>query len=1220
MKTISDTTKLNNDDLWAVLHSTLKDGPTSYLKKSMDNYYDVGIDQIISSYSIEGTVYNKRDRTPEDKEIVSITYDVKISNIRLVTPKVNDKDTGEGITTTPIEALNDEKTYKANIYVDVKIKATAFKKNGTEQVIQDEILNHRLTAVAIMVGSNKCTLYKKPKEALISMHESPSDFQAYFIVNGKEWSIDTIESVCFNMPRIYKNAWKTELARLEFISKPGDHYENSAQIIIRIWNNFQLTIEMVNTNKKQINYPFYLIFRALGWCADAQWVRWILRTGNNEKSTSITDEQMELLLHKCFLADYNLKDSAFSGAINIRHQQDVMEFIAKNQPRDTTYKEKDVDLSKDENLQRAINDFKNRSLDRGIFPHIGTKPEDRDLKAKFLGGLIRQLFEVYIGISPSTDRDSYINSKRVHTPGISLAKAFKTHFNSLAVQVKKQYTRDFRGQPFSNVDVVKSFETSINGADLERLMNQSIKSGNQASLKVNNFRTITNRLSSQLVQRKGAVGTLSTIRTIVSPSAKSSGKSSERAKEMRRVHPSAHNYICEIQSPDSGENVGIPGQPASTTDVTMAGNSIILRKFMDTDTDLIPYSSIHPALVKSMQYGEIRINGYPHSWCKQSYEIVDKYTKLRRSKQIEQRITISWDTTLDIIYFWTDYGRLIRPAIRVVNNQRDWEELGLKEPASDKDFVQGVLITRKHIDDLNKGIITDDDLVDMGIMEWITPSEQIRMCIAPTIKHVINNYKNIMTEYNYVDHPYQMLGLIALAGPGCNMNQTPRNIFETSQIRQTNSESVSNWYYRVDKDTSVQHQLENPVITTITNNYVHCGGANCMVAIMCYSGYNEEDSLIFNQACGESGKFVASYFNNTKVLFERTERMSKPDFSNTLRIKKHFDYSMITSIGHIAQWSKVTKGSVLVSKQRKMPRQMIKEQKAEYIDLSEAYSEEFDAIVHEVIVSKDEDSKTFCKIGTQSYKDIVSGDKFSSRHGQKGICSMTYPASDMPFTESGIHPDIIMNPHAYPSRMTIAQLFEKILGKICAKLGVCRDLSIFRRISITDVMEELKELGMDDKGEERLYCGFNGNWINCKIFMGPVFYQRLQKYVSKSVYSISIGPTDVLTRQPLSGKSKKGGLKMGEMERDTVLSHGAAYFLAQKYFYDADDFEIFICRCGERAIVNRQLQMYRCKNCGDAADISAVASSWTSKLFFDLLSTMSINVIYILDQVTSYEY
>lgn len=1219
MKTISDTTKLTNDDLWTVIHSTLKHGPTNYLKKSMDNYYDVGMDQIISSYKIGGTIYNKRDRSPEDRAILTIEYDVQISNIRLITPRTNDKDTGEGITTTPIEALNDEKTYKGNIFVDVKIKATAHKKDAPDQIIEDQILGHRLTAVAIMVGSNKCTLYKKPKEALISMHEAPSDFHAYFIVNGKEWSIDSIESVCFNIPRIYKNAWKTELARLEFISKPGDHYENSAQIIIRLWNNYQLTIEMVNTNKKQVHYPFYLILRALGWSTDAQWVRWILRKGDNSQANNIIEEQMELMLHKTFMAEYNLKDSAFLNGQNIRHQTDVLEFIAKNQPSDNTYRDKEIDLSKQENLQRAITDFMNRSLDKGVFPHIGTKPEDRDLKGKFLCGLIRQLFEVYLGISSSTDRDSYINSKRIHTPGISLAKAFKTHFNSLIVQVKKQYTRDFKGQPFSNVDLVKSFETSINGADLERLMNQSIKSGNQASLKVNNFRTITNRLSSQLVQRKGAIGTLSTLRTIVSPSAKSSGKSSERAKEMRRVHPSAHNYICEIQSPSDGENVGIPGQPCITTDVTTAGNSIALRNFMDNDPDLIPYGSIHPAQINSLQYGEIRVNGYPHSWCVQSHLIVKKYTKLRRAKQIEQRITISWDSNSDIIHFWTDYGRLIRPAIRVVNNQRDWEELGLKGPATDKDFIQGVLITKKNIEELNKGIITDDELVDLGIMEWISPSEQINMCIAPTIQHVITNQKNIMNEYNYVDHPYQMLGLMALAGPGCNMNATPRNIYETSQIRQTNSESVTNWYYRIDKDTSVQHQLEVPVVTTVTNNYVQTGGANCMVAVMCYSGYNEEDSLIFNEACGESGKFVASYFNNKKVIFERTERMSKPDFSNTLRIKKHFDYSKINASGHIAQWSKVTKGTVLVSKQRKMPRQMIKEQKAEYIDLSEPYTEEYDAYVHEVIVSKDEDSKTFCKIGTQSFKPVNRGDKWSSRHGQKGICSMTYPASDMPFTADGIHPDILMNPHAFPSRMTIGQKFEKVLSKICAKLGICRDLSIFRRISIIDIIEELKVLGMDEKGEERLYCGLNGNHINSMIFFGPVFYQRLQKYVSKSVYSISVGPTDILTRQPLSGKAKKGGLKMGEMERDTVLSHGAAFFLQQKFFYDADDFEIFICRCGERAIVNKQLQMFRCKNCGDAADISAVASSWTSKLFFDLLSTMGINVIYILDQVIKYQ-
>lgn len=1220
-KTITDTSKLNNDDLWTIHHSTLKKGPTHYLKESMNNFYDVGIDQIVSNFKIEGTVYNKRERTPEDKAIETIQYNVKMTNIRLTSPMTNDKDTGEGIATIPIEALRDEKTYKGNMYVDVNMKATAFLKDGTEKVNEDSIKNFRLTAIPILTNSNKCTLFKKPKEALIGLHESPSDYYSYFIVNGKEWSIDSIESVCFNIPRIYKNAWKTELTRLEFISKPGDHYENSAQIIIRLWNNMQLTVELRNTNKKSIHYPFYLIFRALGWSSDASWVEHILRKGSNEPAGNTTEEQMELLLYRCFMADYNLKDSAFAESRNIRHQADVYEFLVKNQPVDnTSYRDREIDLSKEENLQKAIQYFKMKSIDFGIFPHIGIGPEDRDIKAKYLGGLIRQLFEVYLGINPSTDRDSYIDSKRIHTTGVSLGKTFKTHFNSIVVGIKKQYTRDFRGQPFDNIKLSKSFETSINGADFERLMAQSIKSGNQASLKVNNFRTITNRLSSQLVQRKGAIGTLSTLRTIVSPSAKSSGKSSERAKEMRRVHPSAHDYICEIQSPDSGENVGIPGQPCITTDITNAGNSIVLRNKLHNDPDVMPYSTVHPARIMSEQLGEIRVNGYPVGWCKHSHEIVQKYTHLRRIKQIERDITISWNTNMDIINFWADYGRLTRPIIRVVNNQRDWRELGLKGPASDKDFTQGVLVTKKHIDDLNKGMITDIDLVNMGVMEWITPSEQIRMKVAPTIDHVIKNQKNIMHEYNYVDHPYQMVGLMALAGPGCNMNATPRNVFETSQIRQTNSESVSNWYYRVDKDTSVQHQLEQPIVRTVTNNYIQTGGANCVVAVISYSGYNEEDSLIKNEATGDSGKFVASYFNNKKVTFERTEIMSKPDFANTLRIKKHFDYSKINQDGHIEQWSKVQSGDVVVSKQRKLPRHMAKEQKQEYIDLSEQYTDEFEARVHDIIISKDEDSKTFCKIGFQSFKPINRGDKWSSRHGQKGICSMTYPACDMPFTENGIHPDILMNPHAFPSRMTMAQLFESNLGKICAVKGVSRDLSLFRKISIDDIRSELKEIGLDEAGDERLYCGLNGNWINCKIFTGIVFYQRLQKYVSKQVYSISIGPTDILTRQPLSGKSRKGGLRLGEMEKDSILSHGAAYFLQQKFFLDSDNYQIYICRCGERAIVNNQLQMFRCKNCGDAADISCIDSSWSSKLFFDILGTMNISVIYILNPSIRYEY
>jgi DNA-directed RNA polymerase II subunit RPB2 len=1216
----NNTTTVENPDLWTVLNTTLCEGQTQYLIESMNDYYGVGIDQIMSNYVIEGSIVNPRDKTPEDRNIKTITYKVSMSNTRLGSPETNDKDTGESIATTPIESLRNEKTYKANIYVDVDITATAFKTDGTEETLTGSSKNFRLAAIPIMVNSNKCNLYKKPKEAVIGMHESPSDFFAYFIINGKEWSIDTIESVCFNIPRIYKNAWKTELTRLEFISKPGDHYENSAQIIIRLWSNFQLTIELVNTNNKKIHYPFYLIFRALGWSTDIQWIQWILQRGENESPNNDVEEQMELLLHKCFMADYgSIKDSSFGGAMNIRQQTDVLEFIIKNQPSDNNMKERVIDLSIDENLHKLIDNFKKRSMDNGILPHIGTKPEFRDTKCKFLCDLYRQMFLVYLGILPGTDRDSWVNSKRAHTPGVSSSKVFKTHVNSIVIQIKKQYARDFRGQPFSNIDVVKTFETSTNGADFERHMSQSIKSGNQAALKVNQFRTITNRLSSRLVQRKGAIETLSTLRTIVSPSAKSSGKSSERAKEMRRVHATAHGFICCIQSPDSGENVGIPGQPAITTDITRAGNSIVLRKHLENNPSVIPYGSIHPARIKSEQLGKICVNGYPVGFVKNSHELIDEYTKLRRNNQIERDTTISWESDIDIVYFWTDYGRLIRPMVRVVNNIRDWEELGLTKPAEDKDFRQHVLITKTILDDINKGVLNHHDLINLGIMERITPSEQVRLKVAPTMEYVRNNERNIMQEYTHVDHYYQMIGLIALAGPAMNMNATPRNVFETSQLRQTNSESVSNWYYRIDKDTSVQHQLENPIVRTVTNDFVQTGGATTTVAVMTYGGYNEEDSLAINAATGESGKYVASYFNNKKVIFERTESMGKPDFTNTFRIKKHFDYSKINDEGHIQQWVRVEPGDVVVSKQKKLPRHIKREQKYEYIDLSESYTEEFGARIHDVTVAKDEDSKRFCKIGYQSHKPIVSGDKFSSRHGQKGICGIVYSGADMPFTESGMSPDILMNPHAFPSRMTIAQLYESVMGIICAFKGVCRDLSVFTPLSMTDLINEMKELSLDPSGDTRLYCGFNGNWINTKIFMGPVFYQRLQKYVSKQVYSISVGPTDILTRQPLSGKSKKGGLKLGEMERDTLLAHGAAVFLQQKFFLDSDDFEIFICRCGERAIVNKQLQLFRCKNCGDNADISAVASSWTSKLFFNYLSSMAFGTIYILEQYEQYE-
>lgn len=209
--------------------------------------------------------------------------------------------------------------------------------------------------------------------------------------------------------------------------------------------------------------------------------------------------------------------------------------------------------------------------------------------------------------------------------------------------------------------------------------------------------------------------------------------------------------------------------------------------------------------------------------------------------------------------------------------------------------------------------------------------------------------------------------------------------------------------------------------------------------------------------------------------------------------------------------------------------------------------------------------------------------------------------------------------HSFPKRMTIGQLYEQGLGKICAARGVMCDGTMFRSIEPDDIVKEMKEMGCDYFGRERLFCGMTGCWMDSLIFTGPVYYQRLQKFVSKSVYSIDVGPTDIMTRQPLDGKANQGGLRISELQRDVLLAHGCARFFSEKFFTDSDDFEVYVCRCGSRAIVNHQIGIYECPNCKDDANIYAIYSSWSSKQFLMELNACHVGTQFKLEPFTFYE-
>jgi DNA-directed RNA polymerase II subunit RPB2 len=249
----------------------------------------------------------------------------------------------------------------------------------------------------------------------------------------------------------------------------------------------------------------------------------------------------------------------------------------------------------------------------------------------------------------------------------------------------------------------------------------------------------------------------------------------------------------------------------------------------------------------------------------------------------------------------------------------------------------------------------------------------------------------------------------------------------------------------------------------------------------------------------------------------------------------------------------------------------------------------------------------FCKVRVRTLRKPVIGDKFSSRHGQKGTCGNIIPEENMPFTAEGIRPDIIINPHAIPSRMTIAQLKETLLGKVLIQMGLFGDGTSFGKFDIKDIASELQKLGYESKGNELMYNGLTGEQIETSVFIGPVFYQRLKHMVSDKMHSRSIGPMVNLTRQPAEGRSRDGGLRYGEMERDCICSHGASRFNKGRLYDASDAFSVYVCKCcGMIAAYNDDSHIHQCRTCDNRSDFDYVELPYSCKLMFQELITMNI--------------
>jgi DNA-directed RNA polymerase II subunit RPB2 len=823
-------------------------------------------------------------------------------------------------------------------------------------------------------------------------------------------------------------------------------------------------------------------------------------------------------------------------------------------------------------------------------------------KIYMLGYMCKKLIQTSLGWIPCDDRDSYLN-KRIELTGTLLNNLFRNYFNKLVKEMQKQVVREINNGSWRSTE---DYENIINMTNIYKIMKSTtIENGITRALSTGDF-SIKQANSSkvgvaQVLNRLTYVASLSHLRRINTPLEKSG-----ELIAPRKLHNTTFGFLCPAETPE-GQSIGVVKNVSYMAHITIPTNSSSLYEYVKSYTK--PVDNTLP----SELYNKVKvfING---CWVGVSENPIELYTEMKNKKYkgiINIYTSIIFDYKLMEIRICNDGGRLTRPVLRVRDNK--------------------ALLDHRIIDKLKNKEITWNDLltsckIEESIVEYIDPEEQNYSLIAMKAKHGYIQDGNQKISYSHCEiHPSTIFGVLASCIPFPEHNQAPRNTYQSAMAKQAIGVYATNYDHRMDKTAYVLSYPTRPLVETRVMNFIHLNqipsGCQIHVAIMTHTGYNQEDSVLVNKGSIDRGLFMATIYHTEKdedknIIRDEIIRC-KPDKTKTKGIK-FGNYDKLNNQGFIPENSLVENRDVIIAKiipikeNRNDPTKVIK-----YEDQSKTFRTTEETYIDKNYTGRNGDGYNFAKVRVRILRKPNYGDKFSSRHGQKGTCGNIIPECDMPFTKDGLRPDIIINPHAIPSRMTIAQLKETLLGKVLLELGMFGDGTSFGDLDVKTIIQELQKLGYESYGNEVMYNGLTGEQLETSIFIGPVFYQRLKHMVSDKQHSRAIGPMVNLTRQPAEGRSRDGGFRIGEMERDVMIAHGMSKFCKERLYDVSDKYSVHVCKkCGMIAsyndgnknskYANADFSIHLCNTCNNMTDFAKVNIPYAYKLLSQELQTINI--------------
>ena len=1042
----------------------------------------------------------------------------------------------------PNEARLRNMTYGISIHYDVEIELFV---NEDKPVLLRKRLpslegeHFFLGLFPIMLRTDLCILNGLSKETRYSMGECNHDYGGYFIIDGKEKVLVPQEKFSNNMIYIRTvsdnvHDFSVEIRSVsENTSKPQRTFAIRRVAPSSTYTNGQIMVFIPNVRK---SIPLFVVFRALGILSDKDICKMIVS---------------DLDVYSNYVASLM---PCVHDAGGIFNQMNALEFIAS--------------FTKVKTVQESYNILINYLL-----PHVGEM--NFKAKAHFIGHMVFEMLKVAHNDEKVTDRDNF-KYKRVDSSGYLMKELFIEYSNIMYENIYKKIDKEFYYHTAEYVDEGQVRETSsyLSLFSDEHFIERYVENGFRKAFKGDWGAEIHTKREGviQALNRLSYNSFISHLRKVNLPL-----DSSSKLVGPHLLHGSQWGYLDPIDTPDGGE-VGIHKHMAIMCKITDHITVYDIIGWIQTNIKDImileesSYEDIH-------RYSKLFINGVWYGMVTNPIEFKLKMISARRIGLIPATISISFQTKSNIIYIYSDEGRLIRPLLYYEGGDISYEGREKLLTSQWKLLLKGFLDVKSEFTN-SKDVTISPEIYnkDKCILEYIDNAE------AETL-YISTNYYKLSPDHTHLEiHPSLMLGVMGNQVMMPQHNQLPRNVFGCGQAKQAVSLYHSNYLNRIDKMGVILNYGQKPIVRSRYLNYIneeeHPCGENAIVAIMCHTSYNVEDSILINESAVKRGLFKTTYYNMYETYEETASKMSSSEkrianiFDEPLikRTKPGYNYNELDKMGVIKENTPVDDKTVLIGLLG-----FSKDTPDEKSDNSIFPKKGQIGYVDKTYITENEEGRRIAKVRIREDRSPNIGDKFSSRCGQKGTIGILIPEENMPFTKDGLRPDMIINPHAIPSRMTIGQLIECIFAKLGCTMGSSIDSTAFvnKGPKHKEIGQMLNGYEYHSSGNEILYNGMTGEQIESEIFIGPTYYMRLKHMVKDKINYRAAGPRTLLTRQTNQGRANDGGLRIGEMERDGLIAHGISAFLHDSMMKRGDEYKVAVCnQSGTLAIYNKVMDNF----------------------------------------------